>query len=274
MSLSKIYKGTTSFVPEQILSRQTLPLEPIWQDIVAGHARSEDHDLFVSDNINENKVMPTNTADKKSLPATEPGNEAKNISSNISSKGADDSSYQAPSPAIDLELLHKKAFAEGVLIGRSQADEDFGTSIKTLSAACEQLNHLHETILLNNTKEMHSLVLQIAEKIIRHSLEEQSDTILATIKDAIHLAVKSDEFQIRVNPQDLAILKKKKKEIIDEISSLENIIIKADSTVDRGGCLLESVNCTVDATITSQLQAIKETLPLDNNAALSFPDEP
>ena len=274
MSLSKIYKGTTSFVPEQILSRQTLPLEPIWQDIVAVPARTEDHDLFVSDNINANKGMPTNTAANKSLSAAESGSAAQNISSPSSSPEADDSNYQAPIPAIDLELLHKQAFAEGVLMGRSQADEDFGTSIKTLSATCEQLNHLHETILLNNTKEMHTLVLQIAEKIIRHSIEEQSDTILATIKDAIHLAVKSDEFQIRVNPQDLAVLKKKKKEIIDEISSLDNIIIKADSTVDRGGCLLESVNCTVDATITSQLQAIKEILPLDNNAALSFPGEP
>ena len=68
-----------------------------------------------------------------------------------------------------------------------------------------------------------------------------------------------------------------KQEIINEISGLDNIILKADRSVERGGCLLESANCTVDATISGQLQVIKEALqsaPESAPAAASFPGEP
>jgi len=105
------------------------------------------------------------------------------------------------------------------------------------------------------------MVMAIAEKVIRHSLSsEQNQTILATIEDAIRFAVKSEEFEIRVNPRDLEIIKDKKQEIINEISGLNNITLKADNSIERGGCRLESANCTVDATIGSQLQVIQEAL--------------
>lgn len=274
MSLSKVYKDTASFVPEQILPRQGLPLEPAWQDMVAVHpSRNESHGTFTPDKTDGSRVSSAKNPANTSLPAEELTEGKSSLSADLPTEVEGDKE-KPPVPAIDLELIRKKAFTEGVLEGRRQADEDFGSSADTLRTACEQLAHLHETILRNNTGEMHTLVMEIAEKIIRHSIEEQSETILATIKDAIHLAVKSDEFQIRVNPKDLEILKGKKKEIIDEISSLDNIVLKADSTIGRGGCLLESVNCSVDATIGSQLQLIKETLAADNIAATSFPGEP
>lgn len=273
MSLSKVYKDTSSFVPQQILPRQDLSPEPVWQDMVAvPPSRSEGHGSFIPDKTG-GRVIPDQTADKKSLPSARPSDTAGTLSPDLPPE-AEEIRKNVPVPAIDPEMIHKKAFSEGVLEGRRQADKDYGTSAMTLQAACEQLAHLHETILQNNTREIHALVMQIAEKIIRHSIEEQSDTILATIKDAIHLAVKSDEFQIRVNPNDLAILKDKKKEILEEISSLDNIVLKADSTVERGGCLLESVSCTVDATISSQLQVIEEALQSDDITTTSFPGEP
>jgi len=267
MSLSKVYKDTASFVPEQLLPRQGLPTEPVWQDMVAvPPSRRDDHALFIPDKSTGEQGSHDQTPDEPSntMPAPLPELPPK----------IETEPKIAPTPAIDVKLIQKKAFSEGVLEGRRQADEDYDTSTRTLLGACEQLTHLHETILKNNTSEIQALVMAIATKVIRHSIEEQSDTILATIKDAIHQAVKSDEFQIRVNPGDLEILKDKKKEILDEISSLDNIIIKADSTIERGGCLLESSCCTVDATISSQLQVIKEALESDDIAATSFPAEP
>jgi flagellar assembly protein FliH len=163
-------------------------------------------------------------------------------------------------PAVDLELIRQQAFSEGVIEGWRQADKDFGSAALTLQSACHQLTNLHETMLRNNLEEMHQLVMIIAEKIIRHSIDEQSATILATIEDAIRLAVRSEEFQIRINPQDHEVIQAKKKELIDDISGLDNIDLKTDSSIERGGCILESTLCTVDATVGSQLQFIREVL--------------
>ncbi len=248
MSLSKVYKNTPSFVPEQILPRREHSPEPVWQNMAAKpSSRSEHHGSFVPDKTDGRGII----ADEQPL---------------IAEKHADEENREeAPGPAIDLEQIRQQAFSEGVLAGRHQADEDFGTCTGTLRTACDQLAHLHETILQNNTKEMHILVMEIAEKVIRHSIREQSDTILATIEEAIRRAVKSEEFEIRMNPEDLEVIKQKKQEIINEISGLNNIVLKADRSIERGGCLLESVNCTVDATITSQLQMINEALQSNQN---------
>lgn len=255
MSLSKVYKKTALFVPEQILPRQGHPAKP-GQHGDTGHSSSaEHHKSFIPDSTDSYEII----SDQMPFPPEPPANEESTLPSEHlpSTGGAEE---EPPTPVLDVEEIRQQAFIEGVQEGRRQADEDFGTCVNTLRFACHQLNNLHETILRNNLDEMHSLVLQIAEKIIRHSVTEQSETILATIEDAIRLAVKSEEFQIRVNPDDLEAIKQKKNEILEEISGLENITLKADSAIDRGGCILESANCTVDATITGQLEVIQEAL--------------
>ncbi len=110
------------------------------------------------------------------------------------------------------------------------------------------------------------MVVNISEKIIRHSVSQQEDTIVATIKEAIQLAVKSDEFQIQINPQDLESLEQQKKEIIDTVNGLDNIIFHADSSIERGGCKLESTCCTVDASLTSQIEIIRDSVMEDDNS--------
>lgn len=256
MSLSKVYKDTASFVPEQILPRQGASPESSWHDLTPTGTNGQGIHPAAHHFIADGQTDTEDNLSPDTLSESEINRE------------------ETPIATINVDEIRQQAFSEGVLEGRRQADEDFGTCVLTLRAACTQLNHLHETILRNNLDEMHTLVMEIAEKIIRHSVQEQSDTILATIEDAIRLAVKSDEFQIRINQQDLETIKQKKKEIIDEISGLDNIILKADNTVDRGGCLLESPNCTVDATITGQLQVIKEALQADHSTPSSFQGEP
>jgi len=263
MSLSKVYKRSTSFVPQQLLPQQEHPSQPGRRDINSEpSANGNPHEAFVADGpyarkkeSGQSPAPPEQPAEKENPPIKE----------------------EPPAPAIDLELIRQQAFSEGVLEGRRQADDDFGTCALTLRSACNQLTTLHETILRNNLEEMHNLVMLIAEKVIRHSIAEQNETILATIEDAIRLAVKSEEFQIRVNPNDLEIVKQKKKEIIDDISGLDNIVLKSDSSVDRGGCILESANCTVDATISGQLQVINEALASSHEAGAATaagPEEP
>ena len=130
---------------------------------------------------------------------------------------------------------------------------------------CRELDSLRETILVNSTTEMKELVLAISEKIIRHSVTEQNETIVATINDAIRLAVKSDEFQIQINPEDLAAIETRKQEIIDNVSGLNNIVLLADPNIERGGCKLESTCCTIDATMTGQIKVIHDSIMATDN---------
>lgn len=253
MSLSKIFKHSDSFVPRQILPRQNDPFDSNRLGEGRDDGFPDDHqNAFVA----EASPRMIDTAQHPPAPSKPEPQQAPLLAP------APPLPEQSPPPpaTLDLDLIREQAFTQGVLEGRRQAEEDFEGSALTLRSACSQLTNLHETILRNNLREMHELVMLIAEKVLRQSLTGQSETILTTIEEAIRLAVKSEEFQIRVNPEDLEVVQRRKKEIIDAISGLDNIVLKADSAIERGGCVLESANCTVDATVSSQLQVIREAL--------------
>ena len=73
-------------------------------------------------------------------------------------------------------------------------------------------------------------------------------------------AVKSDEFTVYIHPEDYDTVAKNADEIISGLSGLNKVVIKKDNTLERGGTKIESDNCTIDATITSQLEVIREEI--------------
>lgn len=164
-----------------------------------------------------------------------------------------------PSPGVPVEEVEKmiaESYRKGLQEGMQQAEEDFGAATKSLLLICQQLDTLRETILKNSVGEMRDLVLVIAEKIIRHSVQGQNDTIIDTVEEAIHKAVRSDEFYIYVNPDDFETVASRSEELVSGLNGLNNIVVKRDKSIEHGGCRIESENCTVDATITSQLEII------------------
>lgn len=168
-----------------------------------------------------------------------------------------------PSPGIPVEEVQQllaEAHETGIKEGLQQAEQDFGAATQSLLLICQQLDTIRETILRNSSSEMQNLVLAIAEKIIRKSVQEQSDTILLTVEDAIHKAVKSDELYIYVNPEDFEVVEQKSTRLMQGLSGLSNLAVKKDSNIERGGCRVESDNCTVDATILSQLEIISDQI--------------
>lgn len=165
-----------------------------------------------------------------------------------------------PEETIDVEAIMEEYFNKGVQAGMDRIESDFGLGIKALQSACEQLNTIRDTILKNSLGEMQDLVMRISEKILRKSVAEQKETIIRTVEEAVQVAVKTDEFTISLNPDDYNVIQTKSKDFINSVSGLENIVFKTDESIEMGGCLIESENCTVDATITSQLELIENAI--------------
>lgn len=257
MSLSKFYTDNTGFQATSVLDKSEVACDlPVWDSIVKDEPLVPEEEVvetpLTTAARSETSIEPQNEEETEpSLPAQVEEVEAPEIS--------------PPSPieqqvTVDVETIEQNAFLSGVEAGRKQAEEEYENSAQTLLGICRELDALRETILRNSAGEMKELVLAISEKIIRHSVTQQDETIVATINDAIHLAVKSDDFQIQLNPEDLAAVKARKQEIVDTVSGLENIILVADPTVERGGCKLESTCCTVDASMTGQIKVIHDSI--------------
>ncbi len=271
MSLSKFYRDSTGFQATSVLDKSDVACDlPVWDTIVKNVPSVSGEEVSEGElkKKGQTETPLVEEEEKDLIPEPSP-----------SARGNEVETPEEPFPSpveqqvtIDVETTKQNAFLSGVEAGIKQAEEDFENSAQTLLGICRELDTLRETILRNSAGEIKELVLAISEKIIRYSVTQQDETIVATIKDAIHLAVKSDDFQIQINPEDLAAVKARKQEIIDTVSGLEHLILVADSTIERGGCKLESTCCTVDATLTGQIKVIHDSIMTADSLAKVTPD--
>lgn len=260
MSLSRFYKSNSNFQPKAILD-STVPTsnEPVWGSIIKEKQTiAEPVPKIIEEVTTPEPVspLPLPVADQPVTDESSPDSD--NIHEDTPNLFVEPP--KPPEPSIDIETIRENAFTSGIAAGRLQAEEDLDNIAQTFLSMCNELDKLRETILKNSADEMKELVLAISERIIRHSVKEQEKTIIATIQDAIHLAVKSDEFQILINPADIEVANSQKEEIISSVSGLENIVLKADPNIERGGCKLESTCCTVDASMESQIKVIHDSI--------------
>jgi len=164
------------------------------------------------------------------------------------------------SPPVDVEALEKAAFERGRQAGRQETEALLGQSAQALAEAALEISQLRESLHKSSVEDMLRLVMAIAERVIHVEVEKHSGMIVDVIERALKAAIKADEYHIRVNPQDLEVVKEKKPLFIASISGLKNIIFEGDAAIARGGCLVESILGQVDATLESQLAQIRQHL--------------
>jgi len=274
MNLSKVYSTQDTFKPEDII-RVKLVESPVFNQtiITSGNTGKGFQRQELTPEKPRQKAAPVNietlTNDKElskqfadTLDKQLPEQEHQGTTEQPPRKEKKPAPPPPP-PGIsqaEVDRLVAEAYENGVTEGLQRAEQDFGSATAALVLICQQLDTLRETVIQNSVGEIQDLVIAIAEKIIRQSVQEQSQTIVDTVEESIQKAVKSGEFYIYVHPDDYTVIAAKADEFIAGMNGLNNIVVKKDTSVGRGGCRVESDNCTVDGTITSQLEIIREHL--------------
>ncbi len=266
MSLSKYYKDSSSFKPENLVqsnapdqtgwkSKAKPPTDPFKPGEVNPPQATNDTTTANSSNLDNIVKDPPPPAPlvppKGSIPTEVPSPKPVDLSNYVSLENA--------------EAKALESYQQGLQEGLVKATEDFGSALKTLTTMCEQLDTIRETIIANSSDELTEFALLIAEKIIRTSLKDQDHSIIATIQEALSRAVKSDEFTIFIHPDDYQIIADKSADLIAGISGLSNIVIKTDPTIEQGGAKIESENCIIDATVASQFETIRDEICKTND---------
>lgn len=247
--MSNVIKDAEGFVPKQIVSGN-FPEEARWENLA-----KKLEDPPPAQTSQERRTAVESAAASPSMEEAA----QRSFDSDFSSPAPQ---QEAPEPEvqIDIDAIAEEYFAKGVQEGREQVLKEYGMSLKALQTACEQLNTIRETILKNSMPEMQELVIRIVEKLLRLSVASQHQTILKTVEDAVQQTIASEDFVILVNPEDLAVVQSHTAEIIGSINGMDNVVIKGNQDVEQGGCIIESNNCTVDASLMSQLEIIDDAL--------------
>jgi flagellar assembly protein FliH len=165
-----------------------------------------------------------------------------------------------PSPAAVTKKDIDEAYARGQHDAMSATASRLESSAQALAAALKQVDQLRTQMARNSRDDMLRLVMAIAEQIIHREVSIHADIINQVIAEALKASVRADHYRIKVNPVDLAAVNEHKPLFLASISSLKNLIVETDPAVTAGGCKIESDLGEVDATLETQLVAIRQAL--------------
>jgi flagellar assembly protein FliH len=157
----------------------------------------------------------------------------------------------------EAETIKKSAFEEGYRNGLNQAEEDlakFRDSIKNFMKAKEEVfEYIAPDIL--------EMSVSIAKTIIKKEVESDPQVLINTIVDVLKTVSKNEpKINIRVQPQAAAFVKDSLSEISYQYGIDSKINIISDPSIEEGGCVFQTNNGIVDASIDTQLEIIKKAL--------------
>ncbi len=165
-----------------------------------------------------------------------------------------------PPPAVDIEAIRREAYSQGAADLSARLQADFDLALQSFATACQKIDALREQKLAGSRGDLINLVILLTEKILAQELATPRNIIASTLQSALEQAISSEEYHVTLHPEDLAFAEEKAPELVAAIRGLQQLVFKTDPKIRRGGCLLESVACRVDATIEGQLAGVREML--------------
>jgi len=150
----------------------------------------------------------------------------------------------------------KEGKEEGYAEGKAEVDRLIERTQVVLGRAQDKRGEI-----LNDTeKEIVSLVLLISRKIIKVLSENQRSIIVSNVIEALRKVKAKGNVIIRVNLADLQLATEHKQDFIRLMENVKSIQVVEDSSVDSGGCIIETDFGEIDARIASQLAELENRI--------------
>jgi len=150
----------------------------------------------------------------------------------------------------------KEGKEEGYAEGKAEVDR----LIERTQTVLERAQDKRGEILSDSEREIVSLVLMISRKVIKVLSENQRDIIISNVIEALRKVKAKGNVIIRVNLADLQLATEHKQDFIRLMESAKSVQIVEDSSVDSGGCIIETDFGEIDARIASQLAELENKI--------------
>lgn len=150
------------------------------------------------------------------------------------------------------EKGYKKGFEEGCLEAEKVIKQANEIKREYLQKKAEYIAQLEKDII--------ELVIRISEKVINKKLEDDKEAIISIVLKGLKNLLVSEKVIIRVSKDDYDIIELAKEKILAEASLIEDIEVKIDNSLEKGGCVIETERGCVDVSVKTQIESMKKTL--------------
>lgn len=164
----------------------------------------------------------------------------------------------------EAEALKVEAAREGFEEGRQEALNkaayDASTIREQARSVLRQAEEQRRQSIESLESEIVRLAIEMTEKLLSARLNMDPRVIVEIAKEAIGKLHKRDQVALWVNPSEADLYEERRGELEKNLSPKGELIIIKDPDIKPGGCVAETENGRVDATLDSRWQALLEAL--------------
>jgi flagellar assembly protein FliH len=148
---------------------------------------------------------------------------------------------------------HKEGYEAGFKVGNDESmrlvDRIHVIIDKTLAKRNDILTEVESQVV--------ELTLLMVRKIVKVLSENQKSVVINNIMQALKKIKGRGDIVVRINMQDLELSSEHIRTFIDTLERRGNITLAEDSSIEPGGCVVETDFGEIDARISSQLNEIE-----------------
>jgi flagellar assembly protein FliH len=166
---------------------------------------------------------------------------------------------KARKEAIEMEA-YNQGMAKGQEEGRKIVTKKLEPLFDTLKHSIDELAEMRLSILDNHHKQILEMIFLITEKILHRSIQLSPDILMDTVRAASRHLMETDEIHLRLHPSDFEYIREIETILSKKLSGKKVFHIVEDSTLERGGVVIETEFGEIDAAIRSQIERVREAV--------------
>ncbi|MDR3077472.1 MAG: hypothetical protein LBV15_01765 [Planctomycetota bacterium] len=157
------------------------------------------------------------------------------------------------------------AAAEGKLAAAVKAEteslrQNAQPAAETLAQLAAVMNDNRQRLLAQAEGDLLLLSLDIAKRLVGRELSLDPEAIRPLAVECIGLVAERSDIAVKVNPEDLRVMREILPELKDIFPDLGSLRIEADQAVERGGIMASTREAEVDMRLATRLAAFEEAI--------------
>jgi flagellar assembly protein FliH len=164
-------------------------------------------------------------------------------------------------PAVDHAQLEKAAyesgFRQGERAGMEIAEKKLEVVMRRYADAVFELGKVKSKIYVEVERQVVKLAVEVARKIVHREIQADREVIQTLVKVALSHAAGKSGVTIHLNPIDYNYVLEHRSELAAGEQGSREIILLADKSIERGGCVVRTECGDVDARIEEEFRELE-----------------
>lgn len=155
-----------------------------------------------------------------------------------------------------LDQARREAFAEGLALGRQQAEEQIRPALEGLAQTLAELARLKSVVRDQATEDLVHLAVSIAARVIHREVAVDPDALGGLVKAAFAKVQSRELNRVRMYPPLEGLVRKS----LEQCGAPKNIELTPDPALKSGEIFFETTQGVLDASVETQLREIERGL--------------